>query len=613
MLNSSFMRALKRRLPCGVDSAFSRSERRLLAAAALLHVALAAGLFCAGRTEVAPRLIDRDGIMGSFAFDSYDYQRGAVRLAEVLKRDGVRAWAKEPAPLHVRLISVEFALLGPLFGHSILSAEPLNLLCYLAVVALALALGREVGGRRVGLLSAVAVALWPTFLLHTVQLLKDPLFIAGALALVLCVTTWLTRSYDRRGAVRVAALMAVTILLLLVVRLNMGLAVVALVLLGLALLVVRQLRERRLLYWNTACPLVLLLAAAALLPFFLTRHRHQKLKRYPSDQSGQPKMVAGDGVPMDTVVSYRPRLSYPKNGVALPFAEPLVAATATAARRLSSVRSRFAASYPDAGSGIDRGVEFRDFTQLALYLPRASEIGLWAPFPNTWAAAGRRVGSLGRLLSGAETLVIYVCQLLALLAVLRGPRRLAAWLLLAVAAFGLTALGLVIPNVGALYRFRYTFWILLIILGMKGLQIVITSSRSWLRRPVGVEVRAAAVAVLLACLFATACSGPPPADSTGGLSLVLDNSTGTSFRALYLSPSDSTAWEENVLGGEELEDGEVTDIRFSAEERAVLWDLRVEAAGGHYAEWKRLDLHEISAVRLFLKLDGEPVVVAEAE
>ena len=600
------MRAIARRLP-------SRG-RRLLAAAALLHVALASGLFWAGRAEVAPRLVDRDGIMGSFAFDSYDYQRGAVRLAEVLKQEGVRAWAVEPAPLHVKLISVEFALLGPLFGYSILSAEPLNLVCYLAVVALALALGREVGGPRVGLFSAVAVALWPTFLLHTLQLLKDPLFVAGALALVLCVTTWLTRTYERRGAVRVGALMAVTILLLLVVRLNMGLAVVALVALGLALLVVRQLGERRLLYWNTACPLVLLLVAAALLPLFLTRHRIEKLKHYPSDQGGQPKMVtSAGGVRLPTVVSYRPRVNGPQSGVPLPFAEPLLAATDAAARRVSSVRSRFAASYPDAGSGIDRGVEFRDFTELALYLPRAFEIGLWAPFPNTWAAAGRRVGSLGRLLSGAETFVIYLCQLLALLAVLRGPRRLASWLLLVVAASGVAALGLVVPNVGALYRFRYTFWVLLIILGMKGLEVVVKSSARWLRRPRGVKVRAAAAAALLACLFFTACSRPPQTDSPPGLSLALDNSTGTSFSALYLSPSDSTAWEENVLGGEELADGAILDVRFSTEERAALWDLRVEGVDGHYAEWKRLDLHEIHGLRLILRLDQEPVVVAEAE
>src|SRR5215210_2223426 len=83
--------------------AFTTGGRRLLAAAALLHVALAFGLHWAGRAQVAPSLIDRDGIMGSFAFDSYEYQRGAARLVEVLRREGVAAWAARREPVHVRL------------------------------------------------------------------------------------------------------------------------------------------------------------------------------------------------------------------------------------------------------------------------------------------------------------------------------------------------------------------------------------------------------------------------------------------------------------------------------------------------------------------------------
>src|SRR5260370_29712901 len=108
----------------------------MLAAAALLHVALAVGLFWAGRAQVAPGLIDRDGIIGSFASDSYEYQRRGVELAEVFRERGVLAWVAEREPVHVKLISVEFALLGPLFGHGTLSTEPFNLFCYLAVVGL---------------------------------------------------------------------------------------------------------------------------------------------------------------------------------------------------------------------------------------------------------------------------------------------------------------------------------------------------------------------------------------------------------------------------------------------------------------------------------------------
>ncbi|HEX8149323.1 MAG TPA: hypothetical protein VF591_19225 [Pyrinomonadaceae bacterium] len=605
--------------PSGRRAAAYRSGARLLlAAAAVLHVALAVGLHWAGRAQVAPGLIDRDGIMDTFAHDSYEYQGGAVRLAEVLREDGVAAWAAESQPLHVRLISIQFALLGSLSGYGPLSAEPFNLLCYLAVVGLTLLLGREVGGGRAGLLAAGAVALWPTFLLHTLQLLKDPLFIAGTLALALCVTTWLTRDYGRAGAAAAVALVGATVLLVLLIRFNFAVVIFALVLAGAALLVVRQIHERRLLHWNMAAPALILSAGALLLlPVLLLRPpAAQRFKQYPSDGGGRPKAAVSAGERVTAVVTYVPRVATGEGRVGR-----LKAAADRAAHRLGGVRSRFSASYTEAGSGFDRGVRFDDLKSLIRYLPRAFAVGWWAPFPNTWVAAGRRVGSAGKLLSGAETLFMYVVELLALAAVLRPPRRLASWLLLAVTAFGVTALGLVVPNIGALYRFRYAFWVLLIVLGAKGLESLLASGRR--------RLRAGAACAALACLLAGngACSSNArPNDVTGvtataataggradALGFTLVNFTGTALKAVYVSPSDSGGWEENLLGAGELADGESVEIRFSPEERSAAWDVRVEAVDEHFAEWKGLRLGNVSRITLLLDVIGERVVVAEVE
>ncbi|MCA1567614.1 MAG: hypothetical protein LC803_18585 [Acidobacteria bacterium] len=640
MQNRSLSSAVRESLPFfgqRLSAAASLSSRRLLAAAALLHIGLAVGLFWAGRAQVAPSLIDRDGIMGFFAFDSYEYQHGAVRLAEVLRQGGVGAWAAESAPVHVKLISIQFALLEPLFGYSTLSAEPVNLLCYLAVVGLTLALGREVGGRRVGLLAAGFVALWPTFLLHTLQLLKDSLFIAGALVLVLCVTTWLTRTYDARGAIVMGALTGVAISLLLLIRVNFAVVVFMLALFGFALLVVRQTVERRPLYWNMLCPLLILGAGLLLLPLHSTRGG-QKFKHYPSDGSGQPKAVASAGVQVSTNVSYLPRID--RESAASPTSTGRVYAAADrVALRVGSVRYRFSAFYRESGSNIDPDARIIDIRSLFHHLPRAFQIGCCAPFPSTWVASGKLIGSAGKLLSGAETLVIYVFELLALVAVLRPPRRLAACLLLSITAFGVTSLGLVIPNIGALYRFRYTFWVLLIILGAKGLEAILTPAR----RRLGAHWNGNRVAagVTLCCLLATACACSSQAGVTGGeavggggaqeeaarettsvregvtggrLGFAIVNFTGSSFRAVYISPSDSTGWEENVLGASRFEDGDTIDIRFNPEESAVLWDIRVEAVDKHYAEWKGLNLRDASRITLLLKPDVESaVVVAEVE
>jgi hypothetical protein len=633
------VRAMNRRprLLAGRLPAVSSSCWRLLAAASLLHVALAAGLFCVGRAQLAPRLFNRDGIM--IISDSYEYQGGAARLAGVLKESGFGAWAAEPERAHVKLISILFACLGPLFGYGVLSAEPYNLFCYAAILSLVFMLGREVGGRRAGLLAAGTVALWPTFLLHTTQLFKDPLFIAAALALILIVTTWLTRTYSWAAALAMGALMAAAAGVLLLIRVKFGGFILAIVFFGTVLLVVRQLSERRLLYWNMMCPL-LVLCAAALTPFHLIADQ-QRLKRYPSDQSGQPKSVAGPGRQVAAVISYRGRATGMKASPT--YAARLRAAAETAALEIGSARYKFNVSWPESGSSIDRNVEYKDLRGALLYLPRAAEIGLWAPFPRTWIGAGKSVGRAGRLLSGAETLLMYLCELLALLGVWRAPRRLPGWLLLLITTFGVSALGLVVSNIGTLYRFRYLFWMLLIILGAKGLAGIVAPSPT---EGAGSTGRAGRLKeVVLGCLLAAAvcscstgggpargdangalrsspgyrganataaagASGSPVAASAGELDFALVNFAHLNLRAVYLSPRDSAGWEENVLGRDGLLDGEIVRIGFSPEEKSAEWDLRVEDNNGNYAEWKSLDLREIS--RLTLRRDND-VAAAEAQ
>jgi len=454
---------------------FSSAGRRLLLAAALLHITLALGLFWAGRMQLAPGSIDRDGIVTSLAFDSYEYQHNSMRLVEVYRQRGIAAWAREPELVHVKVISILFALLGPLFGYGPLTAEPFNLLCYLSVIGLTLALGKEIGNARIGQLAAGVVALWPSLLLHSLQLLKDPLFIALALALVFCVTSWLTKTYSARRAIITGAITLCAILLLLFVRSPFSIAILGVLLFGFALLVLRQLVERRPLYWNMVGPLFLIFAGVLLLTLQTTGG--QRFKHYPSNEAGEAKAGPNRGIQVPATASYLPRTNVDRSPAT--YTGRLSDRSHRMALRIGSVRSRFSANYSKSGSNIDTDVRFRDLNGLLSYLPRAFAIGCCAPFPATWLVAGQRVGSPGKLLSGAETLVMYVIGLLALFAVVRPPHRLSALLLLSITIFGVTLLGLVVPNVGAVYRLRYMFWVLLIILGVKGLEVISGSVRHW--------------------------------------------------------------------------------------------------------------------------------------
>jgi hypothetical protein len=59
-------------------------------------------------------------------------------------------------------------------------------------------------------------------------------------------------------------------------------------------------------------------------------------------------------------------------------------------------------------------------------------------------------------------------ECLALVGLWRKRKHVSAWFLFLVTTLGAVALGLVVGNIGALFRLRYPFWILLIVCGAGG-------------------------------------------------------------------------------------------------------------------------------------------------
>ena len=98
-------------------------------------------------------------------------------MSNILKSQGLRAWANWPNQLHVRLYSLPHALVSRWVSFNILTIEPLNLIYYLAILVFVFKIAAAIFDYRTGLIAAASVALWPSFLLHTTQLLRDPLLI----------------------------------------------------------------------------------------------------------------------------------------------------------------------------------------------------------------------------------------------------------------------------------------------------------------------------------------------------------------------------------------------------------------------------------------------------
>lgn len=435
----------------------------LLAAAAVLHLALSIVIALVGRFALFSNMFDANGISGAFAFDSFLYRLKSVELVDALARGNFAGWFYSPLPLHVKLYSLSFAVLHPLFGFTMLSVEPLNLLYYLLILVLVYKLCAEVFERRAALLAAVTIALWPSFLLHTTQLLRDPLFIVAMLVLLLVITRWLLREHSwQRGLAEALAAAAASAIVWLT-RYNMWVEIVGIALLGIVFLMVRQWRGRRLLARNVAGALLLLIAMS-IVPFVVgkflqpdsfyspdTGSRELPLTFVPCPDEAPPAIA-----PSQTVWS---RLR------------------AVADRKVSDLgklRRRFTTSYFDAGSNIDPCVKLETVGDLLRFLPRATAHGFLAPYPYMWLKRGSSVGLSGRLLGGVEMLLMYLIELLAIVGLWTERRRLPVWLLALSAVGGIVSLGLAVVNVAVLFRLRYIFLILLIVLGARGASRVLS-------------------------------------------------------------------------------------------------------------------------------------------
>ncbi len=66
-------------------------------------------------------------------------------------------------------------------------------------------------------------------------------------------------------------------------------------------------------------------------------------------------------------------------------------------------------------------------------------------------------------------LVMYFVFGLSMVTLVQQRNRIVVWFLFLLSAVGCIALGYVVVNISALYRMRYTFFILLLILGAQGL------------------------------------------------------------------------------------------------------------------------------------------------
>lgn len=409
---------------------------------------------------VLPSLPSLHAGFGLLKNDAFFYHQSALVLAEQIRQHGWSAWsawsAQEGTTGNVGVLSALYAIFPPSPALII----PVNAFFHATSAALLLLIGRELWPGRVGNLAGLIAAglfiIFPSALSWYSQPLKDSYVIAGMLIIFYSWIIALKPFSSWRGLLRPLALMAAGILLVVFVKpyyLKLLIVVLLLTIFVLAfqLAWIKHTRKIQVLSF-------FLLAGALLLSAIVVTRPYQTV--YASGESyAEGGTEAGTAVGSAGAVGSAEKKWEWKNSSWLPGV--LERNMELAARtRIGMIRFN---QKVGAGSLIDENAAPQSAVELVEYLPRALQIGLFAPFPDTWL----QKPSAMRLIAVAETACWYLL-FPGLLLALYYRRSVDMTVTLLFAGFFLAVFSFVTPNVGTLYRYRYVFEFLLIVAAAGG-------------------------------------------------------------------------------------------------------------------------------------------------
>jgi len=110
---------------------------------------------------------------------------------------------------------------------------------------------------------------------------------------------------------------------------------------------------------------------------------------------------------------------------------------------------------------------------------------------------------------------------------------------------------------------------------------------------------------LLAALVAVAFAMPAMADEAKQ-NFTLVNKTGYELNAIYVSPSKSDDWEDDVMDQDTLDDGDSVAIHFQRAIKTCKWDLKVVYTDdSSSAVWNDIDLCSVETITIHYNRDTD--------
>jgi hypothetical protein len=424
-----------------------------------------------------------DGLGFMVGGDSKGYHAVAVELAEKINAQGWAAWELRPSTENTRLATPSgiASLAYVLFGSNPLFLLPFNAVVHAATATLLLATMYSLFSDSTRLFSIIATLpfiLFPTAVSWTSQLLRDGIFILGAIlylwgwilvtsarysslknllvsilfTLAGILTVWTVRSYMMEVYVGITVVISLTISMFIVSENYQKI---------LALSVIKRL-STVIMFGLIVISVLALLSSVE--KYSYLKKAQEMSARFSNKDTNINTTLAIPTKAQDFVDHERPNSRCKERWTEFEYAPALLN------RILKSIimarEGYYADVYRSAGSTIDQKVCINSALDLMLYLPRALQIGLLAPFPNQWFDPNSHGQGASRKIAGAEMVVTYIALLGLICLCSRLRKKIELWIVLSYILPMLLLLSVVTPNIGALHRQRYGFLMVLVGIGL---------------------------------------------------------------------------------------------------------------------------------------------------
>lgn len=447
----AFMKCFhKKRQEDGVVNGGSHSVSFLLWTVLFSYSTCAALIFQKLLLPLFPALQGSSGLLSA---DSTYFHSVAVALAESIKIHGWSSWTVYPAPGASGNVAVLGALYA-IFNHDPALIIPLNAAIHattgICLFFIAQKLWDKEVGTYTGIIVAILFVIFPSSLNWYGQVHKDGYAIFGAVLVLYAVVLVLSSPYSRKNLVSSTACAVLGVATVAFVRpYNLKLLFLALLVIcffhALSVLFLKNMRQQ----WRV-CFSLSIIAVVVLAGVFLMDYRkdpgHEAGKAYTSlalskevwDFHGNGQSYSGAFLP-DKLKGYL---------------------KSVAEVRVANI---YYTVSTQAKSGIDLTVMPDRPDAVFAYLPRAVQIALFAPFPSMWFDTF----SVTRLVAVAEMALWYMVAPGIFLSLYYKRSLAIAGAMLFSLCF-LAVYGLVLPNVGTLYRIRYLYLFVFIMIGISG-------------------------------------------------------------------------------------------------------------------------------------------------